>query len=91
MGLQLSGFSVLGRNVCPDVAGSFGDFVMSPQVEAIWQQIERLDDADRLILAQRLHELVEAKWKREVESARVAAGERGIDQQTIDDAVEELR
>jgi hypothetical protein len=50
-----------------DVAGSFGGFVMSPQVEAIWQQIERLDDADRLILEQRLHELVEGEWKLEAE------------------------
>jgi hypothetical protein len=73
------------------LAGTFGGFVMSPQVEAIWQQIERLDDADRLILEQRLHELLEAEWRREAESARAAARERGIDQQTIDDAVAELR
>jgi hypothetical protein len=58
--------------------------VASPQVEAIWQQIERLDDADRLIL-------IESEWRQEAEIARAAARERGIDQQTIDDAVEELR
>jgi hypothetical protein len=73
------------------LARTFGGFTTSPQVEAIWQPIERLEEADQLILEQRLHELLEAEWRREAESARAAARERGIDQQTIDDAVEELR
>lgn len=64
---------------------------MSPQVDAILQQIERLDEADRLALEQRLQELAEAEWKREAENARADASQRGIDQRTIDDAVEELR
>jgi len=64
---------------------------MSPQLEAILEQIERLDDADRLVLEQRLQELSEAQWKQEADSARAVARERGIDQRAIDDAVKELR
>ncbi|MEX2310497.1 MAG: hypothetical protein WD738_23220 [Pirellulales bacterium] len=64
---------------------------MSPQVDAILKQIEGLDEADRIILEQRLQNLAEAEWKREAESARVVARQRGIDQQTIDEAVDELR
>jgi hypothetical protein len=79
------------RAVLATSAQSFGAFAMSPQVEAILQQIRRLDEADRLMLDQRLQELIEAEWECEVASARNSARERGIDQQTIDDAVEELR
>jgi hypothetical protein len=64
---------------------------MSPKVDAILQQIERLDDADRIILEQRLQERVESQWRHEAEEARIAAQSRGIDQQTIDAAVEGLR
>ena len=64
---------------------------MSPQVDAILQQIERLDEADRIILEQKLQELIEIQWRREAENARTAAQQRGIDQQTIDDAVEGIR
>ena len=64
---------------------------MSSQLDAILQQIERLDEADRLVLEQRLQELAEAEWKREAENARAVARQRGIDQRTIDDAVKELR
>ena len=64
---------------------------MSPQVDAILQQIERLDEADRIILEQKLHALAEADWSHEAEDSRAAAREQGIDQQTIDDAVENLR
>ncbi len=64
---------------------------MSPQVDAILQQIERLDEADRLVLEQRLQELMETAWRREAENARAMAGERGIDQRTIDDAVDAMR
>ena len=64
---------------------------MSPQVDAILKQIEGLDEADRIVLEQRLHELTESQWKREAENARVIARQRGIDQQTIDNAVDELR
>ena len=34
---------------------------MSPQLDAIWQQIQRLDEAERLALGLRLHELAEAQ------------------------------
>ena len=33
---------------------------MSPQLDAIWQQIQRLDEAERLAIELRLHELAEA-------------------------------
>jgi hypothetical protein len=64
---------------------------MSHQVDAILQQIESLDEADRLVLEQRLQELAEAEWKQEAETARAVARERGIDQQSIDDSISELR
>jgi hypothetical protein len=64
---------------------------MSPQVDAILQQIENLDEADRFILEQRLQEMAEADWKREAEAARAMARERGIDQRSIDDAINEHR
>jgi hypothetical protein len=64
---------------------------MSPQVNSILQQIERLDEADRHVIEQRLHELAEANWKDEAQSARAEACQRGINQQSIDDAVENLR
>ena len=64
---------------------------MSPQVDAILQQIERLDEADRVALEQKLQEMAEAEWKREAENARAVAREQGLDQRTIDEDVEELR
>lgn len=64
---------------------------MSQQVEVILQQIEHLDEADRTLLEARLQELTEREWMHEAEHARTIARERGIDQRTIDDAVEELR
>jgi len=64
---------------------------MSQQVDAILQQIERLDEADRIMLEQRLQELAEAQWQQAAERARVIAHQRGIDQQVIDDAVDDLR
>lgn len=64
---------------------------MSPQIDANLQQIQSLDEADRLILEQRLLEIAESEWKREVEVARAAAREGGIDQHQIDNAISELR
>ena len=64
---------------------------MNHQVDTILQQIENLDEADRLVLEQRLQELAEAEWKQEAETARVVARERGIDQRTIDASISELR
>lgn len=34
---------------------------MSPQLDAIWQQIQRLDEAERVALGLRLHELAEGQ------------------------------
>jgi hypothetical protein len=64
---------------------------MSPQLDAIWQQIQSLDEADRLVLEQRLHELTASQWREEVKVAREIARQRGVDQTSIDDAVEQLR
>lgn len=64
---------------------------MNQQVDAILQKIEQLDEADRMELEQRLHELAETEWKREAERARAEARRRGVQQHTIDDAVEDLR
>lgn len=64
---------------------------MSQQVDAILEQIELLDEADRVVLEQRLQELAEAHWKHEAQDARAVARARGIDQRTIDDVVEDLR
>jgi hypothetical protein len=64
---------------------------MSPQVDAILQQIERLDEQDRMLLEQKLHELTETEWRQKADLARAEARRRGVDQQTIDDAVRQLR
>jgi hypothetical protein len=64
---------------------------MSHQVDAILQQIENLNEADRLVLELRLQELAEAEWKQEAEAARTVARDRGIDQQSIDNSISELR
>jgi hypothetical protein len=64
---------------------------MSPQLDAIWQQIQSLNEADRLVLEQRLYELTESQWREEADAAREIARQRGIDQRLIDDAVEQLR
>lgn len=64
---------------------------MSQQVEVILQQIESLDETDRLALEERLQELSESEWKQEAENARVTARRQGIDQQSIDDAIDNLR
>jgi hypothetical protein len=64
---------------------------MSQQVDSILQQIERLDEEDRALLEAKLRELADARWQREAKHARAIALERGIDQQTIDDAVNDVR
>ena len=64
---------------------------MSPQVDAILHQIEGLSEADRIVLEQRLQDLAEAEWQQEVATARADAAARGIDQKTIDNAINELR
>ena len=60
-------------------------------VRGILQQIERLSDEDRLDLSIRLAERQEDEWKAEAEMARRAAGEMGITQAAIDQAVNDVR
>lgn len=60
-------------------------------VRDILSQIERLPDADRLLLEQRLAERAEAEWVREAAAARELARQRGIDQAAIDQAVDHAR
>lgn len=64
---------------------------MSQQVDSILEQIGRLDCEDRLVLQQRLSELSKAEWLTEAKQARAVALELGINQQTIDKAVDEVR
>ena len=60
-------------------------------VDEILQRIEQLPEEDRILLEQRLAQRVEAQWRRAAEEARLVAGEKGIDQATIDQAVRDLR
>lgn len=64
---------------------------MSEVVQDILHRIEQLTEDDRLILEERLAEIAEAEWKHETEAARQIARERGIDQATIDQAVNDVR
>jgi hypothetical protein len=64
---------------------------MSQHVEAIMQQIDLLNEADRLVLEQLLFEKAEREWLAEANAARIQAAEQGIDQRTIDAAIEGLR
>jgi hypothetical protein len=64
---------------------------MSNAVQEILERIEQLPEEDRLVLEERLAEITEADWKREAESARRIARERGIDQVAIDRAIHDLR
>jgi hypothetical protein len=60
-------------------------------VQEILDQIKQLPEDDRLLLEQRLAELADAEWRRAATDARDSARARGIDQATIDLAIEELR
>jgi hypothetical protein len=60
-------------------------------VREILERIDNLPENDRLLLEQRLAEKNEAEWLREALAAREAAARRGIDQETIDHAIEDLR
>lgn len=64
---------------------------MSQQVDEILNQIQHLDESERLALEQRLQELGESDWKSEIEQARQLARQQGLDQATIDEAIHELR
>ena len=60
-------------------------------VEEILHRIQQLPEEDRRLLEKRWAELTEAEWKREAEQARLGARGRGVDQEAIDRAVQELR
>jgi hypothetical protein len=60
-------------------------------VQEILEKIEQLSNEERLYLARRLTETSEAEWRREAESARLVAREKGIDQTAVDQAVDEVR
>ena len=57
----------------------------------ILSQIDALEPADRLLLEQTLGERSEAEWLREAGAARELARQRGVDQNTIDHAIHDLR
>ena len=60
-------------------------------VHDILQQIQQLPIEDRLLLEERLSELIEVEWQQEVEQARRLAHVKNIDQETIDKAVHRVR
>jgi len=64
---------------------------MSQVVQEILERIQHLPNEDRLELDDALARLAEADWKREAEEARTLARQKGIDQATIDRAVEKAR
>lgn len=64
---------------------------MSEAVREILQRIDRLPDHDRKLLEAELVRRAEVEWKREAEAARSLARQQGIDQASIDQAVEQVR
>ncbi len=55
---------------------------MTAAVQEILNQINRLSEADRLLLED---------WERQAADVRRLANERGIDQAAVDNAIEDLR
>jgi hypothetical protein len=53
---------------------------MSTQLDAIWQQIENLNEADRLVLGQRLHDLAGSQSSKESKTSgqQPGAGWRAV-------------
>jgi hypothetical protein len=64
---------------------------MSQVVEAILHQIENLDESDRRLLEEQLQLRAEAEWLEEANEARAVARAQGIDQRSIDKAIEDVR
>lgn len=64
---------------------------MSEAVREILERIQHLPAADRLELEDLLAQQAEVKWQREAAEARRLAQQRGIDQATIDRAVDKVR
>ncbi len=64
---------------------------MSEAVHEILDRIQRLPEEDRLLLEDCLAQQVEVEWQHEAKEARRLARQKGIDQATIDGAVEKVR
>jgi len=60
-------------------------------VQEILDKIDKLPEAERLLLEQPLIERAESQWLREAAAARELARQCGIDQDAIDRAVEDVR
>ena len=60
-------------------------------VQDIIERIQRLPETDRLLLEQRLAEMAETEWRRAAGEARETALFRGVDEATIDRAINRVR
>jgi len=64
---------------------------MTEAVQDILHRIQQLSEADRLLLDDYLAQQEEDEWRVEAENAPRKASTKGIDQATIDRAVENFR
>ena len=65
---------------------------MSPAtVDEILELIEKLPDQERVLLETRLAQRLDEDWSRAVAENRRVAGERGIDERAIEDAIHRRR
>jgi len=60
-------------------------------IDHIWQQIQALGEEEQLRLHERLAAVAEEQWRNEASAARRIAKDKGIDQATIDRAVDKVR
>jgi hypothetical protein len=60
-------------------------------VNEILQQIEKLDERDRLALEREMARRLEKQWTKETAKARKIAKSRGITQAVIDEMIERRR
>jgi hypothetical protein len=60
-------------------------------VQEILDKVELLSDEEQFYLARRLAEKAEADWRLEADAARRIAREKGLEQSSVDQAVEEVR
>jgi len=63
----------------------------SSSVHDILREIEALSEEDRLALDEQLGGRLRQEWEREAGAARDEAQRRGVDQTTIDHAIERRR
>ncbi len=61
------------------------------RVDDLLDRIDQLPEEDRQLLELRMAERTEAQWRQEMLAARDEARRRGIDDATIEQAIEELR